>query len=191
MHALKELGGYECRILSFSEISQQNIPPNLEAIILSGSSALLSKQGEQRKYKAEVELITQSNKPILGICFGHQLIATAFGSKIIHGKKIEDFQKIKILENDEIFACWESGEEISLCQNHRDYVKRIPNDFICLAESKTCIEAMKHKDRPVYGVQAHIERTDDKNPGGLQVLQNFIFNVVDNKSESCDRRTET
>lgn len=62
----------------FSEIESKEIPENLEAIILSGSRAHLQNNGVYSEYYDEVNLITKANVPILGICFGHQLIERHF-----------------------------------------------------------------------------------------------------------------
>ena len=81
--------------------------------------------------------------------------------------------------NDEIFSSWETGTEIIVCQSHRDCLANVPDGFVWLAESESCkIEAMKHESKPIYGVQAHIERASDQNPDGWQILRNFISNVI-------------
>jgi len=164
----------------YREIDIQNIPGQIEAVILSGSEAHIKDQGCFSKYQTEIDFIRQIDVPVLGICFGHQLIAKASGSKI---KSLEnrsnDFQKVRILEPDEIFSTWKLGDEILVCQSHKDYVAAIPSEFVCLAvsqvQSKKTIEGMKHKSKPVYGVQAHIERATKEKPDGRQVLENFIY----------------
>jgi len=164
----------------YHEIDIKKTPDQLEAIILSGSEAHIQDQGCFSKYQAEIDFIRQIDAPILGICFGHQLIAKAFGSKIESlENRSNDFQKVRILEPNEIFSTWKPGDEILVCQSHKDYVAAIPNEFVCLAvsqvQSKKTIEGMKHKTKPVYGVQAHIERATKEKPDGRQVLENFIF----------------
>jgi len=164
----------------YHEINIKKTPDQLEAVILSGSEAHIQDQGCFSKYQAEIDFIRQIDAPILGICFGHQLIAKAFGSKIESlENRSNDFQKVRILEPNEIFSTWKPGDEILVCQSHKDYVATIPNEFVCLAvsqvQSKKTIEGMKHKTKPVYGVQAHIERATKEKPDGRQVLENFIF----------------
>jgi len=177
---LKGLGRDDCKILHFTKISEKTIPSDLEAIILSGSPGNLSKEDDLQKFKAEIDLVSDSDVPVLGICFGHHIIARAFGSGIKRGTWVKEFPKVKVIEKDDIFVCWRSDQEISLCQHHKEYVESTPAEFANLAESETCkIEAMKHNSRPIYGVQAHIERANGKNPDGLKILQNFLSNVVD------------
>jgi GMP synthase-like glutamine amidotransferase len=166
---------------SFSEINDQSPPVGIEAIVLSGSDSHLDRPDDLEMYNSEIELIKKANIPILGICFGHQLIGVAFGSKL-HPLPdyIRGFKNVKILQPDEIFSLWKEGEVIYLEQYHKDSLFELPQGFVCLAESESCkIEAMKHQTRPIYGIQAHIERATDENPHGLQILKNFLDNVVE------------
>lgn len=177
---LKGLRRHDCKILHYDKISKKTIQPSLEAIILSGSPGYLSKEEDRQKFKTEIDLVSDLDIPVLGICFGHQLIGKAFGSEIKCNKRVKGFRKAEVIEKDDIFAHLESGQKIGLFQNHREHVESIPAGFSNLAKSKTCkIEAMKHNSRPIYGVQAHIERANGKNPDGLRILQNFLSNVVD------------
>lgn len=175
-HALRYVGKSKHEIWSFSEINEKKIPDDVEAIILSGSSASLQNQDHASIYRAEIELIKQVEVPVLGICFGHQLIGKAFGSQIrALPRFIRGFRIVKILEPNEIFSSWKKGNEIILSQSHRDRLTDLPDGFFRLAKSESCkIEAMKHERKPIYGVQAHIERGSDKKPDGWQILQNFI-----------------
>jgi GMP synthase (glutamine-hydrolysing) len=177
---LKGLGKHDCKILHHEKISKKTIRPNLEAIILSGSLGYLSKKEDCQKFKTEIDLVSDLDIPVLGICFGHHVIGKAFGSEIKRDKRVKGFKKVEVIDKDDIFAHVKNGQKIDLLQNHRENVESIPADFSELAKSKTCkIEAMKHNTRPIYGVQAHVERANGKNPDGLRVLQNFLSNVVD------------
>jgi len=194
--ALKQIGETKHVIWGFSEIDNKKIPDNLEAVILSGSAARLKNQVVGPDYTIEIEFLKKIQVPILGICFGHQLIAKAFGSKI---ESLEhpstNFQKITIVEPDEIFSSWKAGDEILVCQHHQDYIANPPEGFICLAvshtQSRKIVEGMKHKIKPIYGVQAHIERAKDQHPAGRLLLKNFIVNVVEKiKAEEFKKKVE-
>ncbi len=93
---------------------------------------------------------------------------------------------MKILQPDAIFFSWKEGDTVNLRQHHTDCLSELPKDFICLAESDSCkIEAMMHKTKPIYGIQAHIERCDKEHREGLQVLKNFMFEqIIEKKSLS-------
>lgn len=94
---------------------------------------------------------------LLGICFGHQLIAHALGGKVEQGKSAEyGIAKITIDDSDEIFAG--VPHEINAWVSHFDEVKKMPEGFVSLAHSATCAhEGMRHKTKKIFGVQFHPE----------------------------------
>lgn len=178
--ALRKLGKSKHEIRHFSEIVKRSIEDDIEAIVLSGSAAHLQNPDQASMYSVEVEIIRKVDIPIFGICFGHQLIGNAFGSQI-HAlpQPIRRFISVKIIDPNEIFSSWKKGAGLTLCQSHQDCLTNIPEGFIRLAESESCkIEAMKHEKKPIYGVQAHVERATNEHPDGLQILRNFMSNVV-------------
>ena len=162
--------------LSYRELKVDAVLGVVDAYVLSGSSASVCRRDTISEYSSVIELIRRADAPILGICFGHQLIAYTFGAPIRTEKLVKDEQEIEILEPDEIFSCWKAGYKISMSEYHRDHVKRLPEGFILLARSETCeIEAIKHESRPIYGVQFHPERSGRD---GWTVLKNFFHGVV-------------
>lgn len=183
--ALRKLGKYNYKIFHVSDFGEKEILSKAKTVILSGSSAsFVHPKVGQPDYRAEVELIKKIKIPILGICFGHQLVGRAFGSQNQDlGFRVSGFEKVEIVEPNEIFSSWGRGCEIVVDQNHRDCLYNLPEGFVLLARSQTCeIEAMKHKRKPIYGVQANIERATDEKPYGLRVLENFISNVVEREA---------
>ncbi len=109
--------------------------------------------------------------PILGICWGHQFIAHSLGGKVRHGDRGEYGHSVVIVDDeDEILRGM--PERFRAWVSHRDEVAALPPDFASLAHSESCgIEAMRHKKKPVFGVQFHPEvfHTQD----GKIVLKNF------------------
>ncbi len=110
--------------------------------------------------------------PILGICLGHQLMAKIFGGEVRRAKYAEYAEEeIFVIDENDIlkglspsFKAWVS---------HKDEVSKLPKDFVRLAYSKTCeIEAMKHKEYPLYGVQFHPEV--EHTPKGREIFKNFL-----------------
>jgi len=64
---------------------------------------------------------------------------------------------------------------IKVSESHRQILDSVPKEFRNLAESATSpVEAIVHKSRPIYGVQFHPERTDEKHPHGRTILRNFL-----------------
>lgn len=162
-----------CAAIRFNDPALLNHAEESDAIVLSGSGELLSQEQTVKKYWNEINLIQKANLPVLGICFGHQLIGTAYGSKVIPmNGVIKGFREVKIVHSNSLFNSL--PEIITVYESHREMVEKIPEDFILLASSEDCkIEAMRHRNKPVYGIQFHAEYYDPY-PHGKIVLENFF-----------------
>jgi len=165
-------------VKDYSSISIGEDFKYFDCIVLSGSQRKLAEPGVFDAYSSLVEVLKQYPKPIFGICFGHQLIAMAYYEDVAPmNSKIDGYYMVKKLENDEIFAGL--GERFLVRESHEEMIKNIPNEFIQIAESPNCpIEAIKHHRQPIYGVQFHPERFDDRHPAGQVILENFFKLVV-------------
>ena len=163
--------GYEVEIKpkesKFEEIK------DVGAIIFSGGPGSAT-SGEFGVCKEIIEKIKKGEftKPLLGICMGHQLIAHQFGGTVEKGKHAEyGTMKIIVDEEDELFKG--VPKEFNVWISHFDEVKELPEDFIVLAHSEVCkIEAMKHKEKNIYGVQFHPEVWHTEN--GEKIRKNFL-----------------
>ncbi|MCK4452973.1 gamma-glutamyl-gamma-aminobutyrate hydrolase family protein [candidate division WOR-3 bacterium] len=145
-----------------------------DAIVLSGSQRKLAESEVFESYANEVEFLRRTEKPVLGICFGHQLLSMAFGESVIPtGKMLEGYYMIRKIRNDELFDGL--GEKFLVMESHEEIVQNVPYNFVNIADSPNCaIEAIKHQVLPMYGVQFHPERFDDKRPAGIVILENFF-----------------
>jgi len=118
--------------------------------------------------------LKQNQKPVLGICAGHQVMGKIFGAELRHGIEEEvGYYQIKIHENDELFdgLLLPESQSFRAFALHYDSVS-LPSGFQLLAGSKRCeVEVMKHREFPVYGVQFHPERS---NPA---IMNNFACMV--------------
>jgi len=168
-------------VVGFREFDPSlHVLSDVRCLILSGAPAGFTPQ-EVEMYRTELEYLSITKLPVLGICHGHQLIAKAHGSNVLRGSNyILGFEKIKILEPDILFSDWKSGDRITVREVHQDYIEDLPKDFQLLATSETCkVEAFKHRHRPLFGVQFHPEVTQDEEtdniyPSGLKILKNFL-----------------
>jgi GMP synthase (glutamine-hydrolysing) len=150
------------------------------AVIISGSEDCISKE---KYFKNFLKFLKNIKTPLLGICYGHQIMAKAFGVEIIHGleKIIKPYPKnpeeVFIINKDEIFHGLDN--KINVYESHKEYVDPInlrKFGFKLLANSKSCpVEAIKHFKKPLYGVQFHIERSGET---GKKIIQNFFEFVV-------------
>ena len=119
-----------------------------------------------------IEYVRELGIPILGICLGHHIIAKAFGGEIGKGD-VGGYAEVEveILKSEDIFDGF--PDKIRVWASHMDEVKIMPNDFELLARSDICsIEAMKHKSKPIYGVQWHPEVYHSQY--GEELYRNFI-----------------
>lgn len=113
--------------------------------------------------------------PILGICYGDQLITYMAGGEITSAKDSSEYGKTTVFTaNANLFkgipnesTCWMS---------HTDYVKTVPKGFVTIAYTNKCpCAAMCDESRKLYGLQFHPEVTHTVY--GKQILDNFIFDI--------------
>ncbi len=150
----------------------QNLNPTL--VFLSGSEYLLSRPGTKEAFREEIDLARNAPFPILGICFGHQLIGAAYGVGMSDlGHTVRRFEPVNILDHHPLF----NGlpPTITVAESHRQALDNVPEGFLRLAESATSrVEAICHKSLPIYGLQFHPERADEDHPHGRTLLRNMV-----------------
>jgi GMP synthase (glutamine-hydrolysing) len=150
---------------SFEEVTKYDI----DGLVLSGGAPRVGLKDELGNC---ADFLDKADFPILGICAGHQFMARHYGGEVIPAK-IPEFGKIElaIIKENEIFT--DVSKKSIVWLSHNDEVSVLPKDFEHLAESTTCkIQAMKHKNKPFYGLQFHpeVEHTEY----GEQIFQNFV-----------------
>lgn len=138
-------------------------------IIISGAPILLT-EVEHTSYleKAKV-LLSDAQKPVLGICFGHQLMGIYHGASVRRCAEDRNFQKI-VFPVPHPFIASTPG----IVEFHEDHCECIdlPEGFERLASSVVCTnEAMMHGVNPWFGVQFHPETSGEN---GLAFISNFI-----------------
>ncbi len=147
----------------------------VKGVILSGGPASVYAEGAPSYPKDVFEL----GVPVLGICYGMQLMSKALGGDVSPAEKRE-FGKanLKILAFDDLFKGFESdGEEGAVCwMSHGDRVDAPPPDFEILAATENSpVAAMRNKDRKLYAVQFHPEVVHT--PKGIAIFRNFLFEI--------------
>jgi len=147
------------------------------AIVLSGGDAPLNWIEVAETYSKVASWIREIKKPILGICFGHQLLGFTFGGRVAQFKrKFEGFYEIDILNHDNIFR--DLPNKIKVYKSNMRVVAKIMHDFEILATGSDYeIEAFKHKNHKVFGVQFHPEYYSNDYYYGKKILENF-FSIV-------------
>lgn len=147
---------------------------NVDAVVLSGTEAMLSKDSVQSAFKNAIEAISLLRLPVLGICGGHQLIGLAYGEKVVYMRQLlEGYHEVEVLLDDPLFHGLPTI--ISVTQSHEEMVEHVPRGFTLLARSpETHIEAVRNTEKGVaYGVQFHPEVHDEDHPAGRLILANF------------------
>jgi GMP synthase-like glutamine amidotransferase len=178
----------ECTVSNFSDIAQDYvIEKDIDAVVISGSAARVVQAAHRVKFENVETLIKNCNLPLLGICFGHQLLCWAFGAEVgsLSQQVANRFEDVKVIQSGEIFAGFKEGQTMQLAENHFDYVLKDSLEsagFVLLADSSSCeVEAVKHKTKSFYGVQFHPERTtinSQTHPEGHRIIENFYRNAV-------------
>lgn len=165
----------ECQVYSEVvpfDISIEKIKEkNPKGIIFTGGPA--SVYGEDSPHP--VEGIFDLGIPVLGICYGMQLMTYTLGGEVSKADKREyGTTNVKIDPTSSLFAGFES--ENSFLMSHTDFVKTVPNGFQRIGYTDSCPNAaIEDKKRKLYGIQFHPE-VNHSNQGTL-VIQNFLYQI--------------
>jgi GMP synthase (glutamine-hydrolysing) len=184
-----DFGGQYCHLIGrrirehgvYSEIVPHDITPdeiktlnkklNVKGLILSGGPSSVYEPNAPRLDPRILEM----NLPILGLCYGHQLVVQLVKGKVEPATckeygvaRVEIDKPVGVLEGL-------SGKE-KVWMSHGDTVFSVPTDFEVLAHTESCpVAAFRHKNKPIYGLQWHPEVIHTEK--GMQMLRNFIFEV--------------
>ncbi len=168
----------ECQI--YSEIYPYNIKVNKirslspKGIILSGGPASVYSKDAPRCDPGVFEM----RIPILGICYGMQLLGQQFGGRVIPSEKREYGKAKLILHHDgELFkGIGGKGSKLQVWMSHGDQIHTLPNGFKAIGHSKnTPYAAMEDNDRKIYGLQFHPEVQHTQK--GTEIIRNFLFSI--------------
>jgi GMP synthase (glutamine-hydrolysing) len=142
------------------------------AIILSGGPSSVYDEGAPR---CDPKLFSL-DIPILGICYGMQLAAHCMGGSVKPCPAREFGRaRLQISNMEKLFAGFPA--ETDVWMSHGDQVDRLPTGFEVLAGTSTCpIAAVKHHERPIYGIQFHPEVSHT--PLGGTLIHNFLYNIA-------------
>ncbi len=174
---VRELGVY-AEIKPYNSVTLEEIKAeNYSGIIFTGGPNSVYDEKSPHFDRGILDI----GVPLLGICYGHQLIAYMAGGRICSAGSISEYGKTIIRIKP--CALFDMIPEISVCwMSHTDYVKDIPDGFEITATTDSCpCAAMANKEKNVYGVQFHPEVTHTEY--GEQVLKNFVFGVCGCKGD--------
>jgi GMP synthase (glutamine-hydrolysing) len=142
-------------------------------IILSGGPASVYAEDA---YTIDPEIL-ELGIPVLGICYGHQLVAQALGG-VVANTGIGEFGKTEMSSQRESTLLRELPETQTVWMSHSDQVATVPPGFVCVASTPSAqVAAMEDNERRIYGVQFHPEVAHT--PRGMEVLERFLFDACD------------
>ena len=165
LNVYAEIKGFDR--ISVSEIKETGY----KGIIFTGGPNSVYDEASPHYSKEILEL----NIPILGICYGDQLLAFMTGGKIVSAKNNSEYGRTELLVKGGKLL--EGIPEKSVCwMSHTDYIKDVPEGFKVTATTKSCpCAAMENVSKNFYGVQFHPEVTHTEY--GMKILSNFIFDL--------------
>jgi len=168
---IRDLGVYsELRAFNVSAAEVKSIAP--KGIIFSGGPASVYDPGAPLPDPAILDL----GIPVLGICYGLQVIAHQRGGAVDRGARREFGRaEVKIGNDEDLFAGFD-GEPATVWMSHGDALTRTPTGFESIASSKNSpICAVRNAEKKIYGVQFHPEVAHT--PRGNEILRNFAFTI--------------
>lgn len=165
---IRELGVY-------SEIFPFDLP--LSKIEAENPSAIILSGGPQSVYTEESPTIARDifrlGIPILGICYGLQIMAYVLGGKVRSSRKREyGFASLEVTDRNGLLAGVESGGQVWM--SHGDKIHDVPPDFRVTGKTSNCSAAVIESwEKKIFGVQFHPEVIHTTQ--GLRILENFLF----------------
>ena len=164
-------------ILDGQESVETILKYNPKAVILSGGPASVYQPGSP---KADIRLY-EMGIPLLGICYGMQLMAQQLGGQVSSCKRPESKKIVPVHVDQDSPLHQKSHTPIPTWMYHQDCVEIIPEGFQSLGFTQdTKIAMFYHPEKQFYGVQFHPERID-KTREGVIFLDRFIFSILQDK----------
>ena len=165
----------ECNV--YSEVVPYDI--SIEKIKEKNPKGIIFTGGPASVYGKEAPRCTDGifelGIPVLGICYGMQLMTYTLGGKVAKASKREyGTTDVKIDNNSLLFKGF--GNNNGFLMSHTDYVETVPEGFRNIASTPSCPNAaMENPDKKLYGIQFHPEVNNSVN--GTQVIKNFLFEI--------------
>ena len=160
-----------CEITPFDTPIDEILSRSPKGIVLSGGPSSVYEPGAPHCDKA----LFDAGIPILGICYGTQLMAYKLGGVVTPGENREYGRtELKVTNSTGLFAGL--GNKLTCWMSHGDRVESAPTGFSVTASTEnTPVAAMADKSKKLYGVQFHPEVVHT--PWGMEIIKNFLYDV--------------
>lgn len=160
-----------CEIVPYTTPVDKILERKPAGIIFTGGPNSVYEEGAPKISKK----IFEAGIPVLGICYGAQLIAYTLGG-VVSGSEVREYGNTKI-KVDGTSPIFKGIPEENICwMSHTDHISKLPEGFKTTASSKNCENAAIANDKlKIYGVQFHPEVNHSEY--GFEMIKNFLFNV--------------
>ncbi|HMG76067.1 MAG TPA: glutamine-hydrolyzing GMP synthase [Pyrinomonadaceae bacterium] len=174
---VREAGVY-CEILPYNVPIEEIQARRPRGLILSGGPASVY---DDSAPQPKPGLLESAHCPVLGICYGLQLIAHRLGGEVQPSTNREyGYARLEVVDStSQLFRGM--PVEMDVWMSHGDHVTVLPEGFRMTAKTADAVNAFENSDRGVYGVQFHPEVAHT--PLGAQILRNFLFEVCGCKGD--------
>ena len=167
-----------CEILPFNSAKDMVLARQPKGIILSGGPASVY---DEDAPKLTYDIVKEFRCPILGICYGFQIIAADWGGVVTPSANREyGYARLRVTDkNSPLFM--DLPSEMDVWMSHGDHVIKVPEGFHVTAQTADSLNAMEGLSGRIFGVQFHPEVAHT--PFGKQILQNFLFKVCEAEAD--------
>ena len=182
---VREMGVY-AEVVPFHEDIDKILERKPKGIILSGGPASVYAKGAPTLDKR----IFDANIPILGLCYGMQLITHLHGGEVERADK-QEFGKASLkLDKKDSLIFKNILDNTIVWMSHADHVNKMAEGFEIIAHTDSSIAAIENRDKKIYAFQYHPEVTHSEH--GFEMLKNFVFEIVGaEKNWSMENYIET
>jgi GMP synthase (glutamine-hydrolysing) len=155
-------------VLTLRDLKNNNIFNNVKGIILSGGPSTVTKS----LFPKIPNKIFNLNIPILGICYGTQLITTQFKGKVKANIKKREFGRVTLFEKKKSLLTknfFKKGKSF-VWMSHQDTISKLPKGFLKIASTnQSTMAIIENKKKNIYGIQFHPEVTHTHNGDVIKI----------------------
>ncbi len=170
---IRDLGVFS-EIITINDLHNIKNYNGIKGIILSGGPSTVTK----KKFPSIPKAILSKKIPILGICYGLQLIAKLFGGSIRSLKTKREFGRATLFKKNQslLIKDFFHTKNKSVWMSHQDVVTKIPKGFKVIASTKESkLTILENAQSKIYGIQFHPEVTHTED--GKKIFKNFLFSI--------------
>jgi GMP synthase (glutamine-hydrolysing) len=180
--AVVDLGGQYCHLIARRlrdlRVRSRIFPPDAPVDALRDYGGIILSGGPSSVYDTSSPSVDprliEIGTPILGICYGHQLLAQQLGAGVRPGAGEYGLSTLSLVESDSLFRGTPERQQVWM--SHSDSVSDVPSSLVQLALTDRCeVAAFADLERKLFGVQFHPEVTHSEH--GARILENFCLDV--------------